>query len=199
MAREQIILNTFGLKLVKPLVYSLRIGDPLSQNSSEFTDQDIDVSTRLNSGADDQEVRSVLDTPVFSDLILQYDSSGLYLKVDTVLFNVSQSKNIITTSVAGRNGTIKEYISDGDYVIDIKGLIVSSDATAYPTEQVQEFISLMKVQSDIPVISPFLQLFEIYNIVITSYRVPQVEGFQNVQPFEISCISDVPLELNEET
>lgn len=197
MAREQLILNSFGLRAIKPLVYRTATGPGLSQNASDFEEIEVDSNTRMDTGADDQKVLSVLGTPVFADVTLSYEAAGLYLNMSTVLIEVSQTKNIVTTSVQGRNGTIKEYISDGDYLISLRGILVSETSDAYPVNQVQEFIDLMKVQSDLPIVSPFLQLFEIYNIVITDYRLPQVVGYQNQQPFEINCISDEPIELIE--
>lgn len=196
MANEKIILRAFGLQFLKPLVYNKTLGKSLPQNSSEYENLEAQVNTRMNTGADDQEVTSSLGTPIFADITLE--SGDLSLNIPTVLLEVSQQKNIVTTTVQGRSGTVKEYISDGDYSVTMRGLIVSTDAYTYPTEDVSEFIDIMKVQSDIEVVSPFLQLFEIYNIVVTDYRLIQIEGFQNQQAFEISAISDVPLELIDE-
>lgn len=36
-----------------------------------------------------------------------------------VVISVSQERNIVTTSLQGRDGTIKEYISNGDYGITL--------------------------------------------------------------------------------
>ena len=84
-----------------------------------------------------QSFTSYLGTPVFSNLDfiggsyknlqgeqIEYED----LRIDTVLFDVSQQKNVVTTEIQGRNGTIKEYISDGDFAINISGLIVQPDA-----------------------------------------------------------------------
>jgi len=44
------------------------------------------------------------------------------LILETVLITVVQSKNIIKTPIQGRNGTIKEYIGEGDYMLRINGI-----------------------------------------------------------------------------
>ncbi len=86
-------------------------------------------------GARDQPVAiSLLGTNVYSNLIFDagsYEKDGKTtnfnsIQLDTVLINISQSKNIVTTALQGRNGTVKEYISDGDYVIQVSGMITSN-------------------------------------------------------------------------
>jgi len=86
---------------------------------------------------------SVLGTDVYTNLTFQEGSflpldGGLpisygALEIDTVLMTVSQSKNIITTQIQGKTGTFKEYVNDGDFMIDVRGLLVSSNPNVYPT------------------------------------------------------------------
>ena len=116
------------------------------------------------------------------------------LKVDAVIMTVTQTKNIITTPVQGRNGTVKEYISDGDYSIDIEGILASKD-NEYPTEEVKALIRILKAPVPIKMTSKFLSYLGITDVVITNYNLPQQRGFENTQPFNITGISDVPLEL----
>lgn len=190
--------RALGLLGVKALVY------PISLNGSgvgapkgvDIPVQQSEVPTRLNTGTSDADKLSYLGTPVFSDLILKADDQSTGLQIDTVLFDVSMSKNIVKTSIPGRNGTVKEYVNDGDYSISIRGILVSS--VEYPIDEVNELTVLLKEKKALIAISPFLQLFGIYEIVVESYRIPQIEGFQNMQPFELECVSDVPIELVEE-
>jgi hypothetical protein len=44
----------------------------------------------------------------FSEVKLSYSGSDLLL--DTAILSISQSKNIVTTTLQGRDGTVKEYI-----------------------------------------------------------------------------------------
>jgi hypothetical protein len=154
--------------------------------------------TRLNTGGLDQEVTSYLGTPVFADLTLKADENDAGLNIQTVLFEVDQQRNIVTTTVQGRNGTVKEYISDGDYAVSLRGLLVDPDPYTYPAQQMQELMDRLRLPQSLVAVSGFLQLFQIYNLVITGYRFFQIEGFQNVQAFELQCISDTPVELIEE-
>lgn len=154
--------------------------------------------------------QSLLNTPVIDNIVFQadryYDLEGneiTYneLRIDSVLIEVSQTKNIIKTPIQGRNGTVKEYISDGDYLINIRGVINNNprqNQKVYPKSYVQDLINLCKAQRSLVVTSKFLnQIFEINDIVIENYSIPQVEGVRNQQPFSISAVSDVPIDLEE--
>lgn len=153
---------------------------------------------------DEPQRTSYLGTPVFSNLEIKpfkYDTlegETIEIKngivIDTVLMAVSQSKNIVTTPIQGRNGTVKEYISDGDYQIDINGMIVS-EGNKYPESEVNELIQILKSPVAISFISEFLNWFDIHDVVVESFDFPQTEGVRNAQQFTISCLSDTPVEL----
>jgi hypothetical protein len=186
------------VQLARAGLYSKAFGTPLPTRGGDYEQYEVEVNTRLNTGADDTERLSLLGTPVFSDLWLKENDSDAGLRIDTVLFDVNQTRNIVTTAIQGRNGTVKEYVSDGDYQITVRGFLVENSPYDYPAEQVRELLRLCRVQAAIQAVSPFLQLFQVYDVVITDYRLPQLEGFQNMQPFELVCISDTPIELIED-
>ena len=116
--------------------------------------------------------------------------------LDAVVMTVTQTKNIITTPVQGRNGTVKEYISDGDYIIDVEGIIATRDSS-YPTSEVKALVRILKAPVPVKMTSQFLAYFGISDLVVTNYELPQEKGFENVQPFRFTAISDTPLELQE--
>lgn len=178
--------------------------------------------------------QSQLGTPVFDQVIIKggeffelkdiektnpipYD--GILLQ--TVILEATQSKNIITTAIQGRNGTVKEFISDGDLAVTMTGLLVGEtqfnvdpktgkelDATinqtgnVYPNIDMGRLITICKIPSSIEIISDFLSRFtDSENLdqryVITDYNFPQREGTRNLQPFQISMLSDVAIDLEE--
>lgn len=153
---------------------------------------------------------SLLNTPVIDNLVFpagsyldlegnKIDYNGL--RIDAVLIEVSQTKNTIKTPIQGRDGTVKEHISDGDYVINIRGVIGNDsrwNQKIYPLNIVQDLIKLCKAKRSLVVTSTFLnEVFEINDITIDTYNIPQVEGLRNQQPFNISACSDVPIDLEE--
>lgn len=160
---------------------------------------------------DETTYKSYLGTPVYSPLEFLKTSgtsldnslavgsadgnSEVFLRIDTALIMVSQSKNIVRTPIAGRNGTIKEYISDGDFMIDIQGMIVSPFAMVYPREETSLLIELLSLPKQIPVASEFLQLFGIDSIVVEYFDVAEKMGSRNEVPFRIQAISDLAEEI----
>ena len=145
---------------------------------------------------------SFLGSAVFSDLDISPNESKLpRIQMPVVLFNVTQSKQIITTSVQGRNGTVKEYISDGDYQINIKGVLpgynnIYPDATSQGSSNIMpDFLRVLQLNKSLSVNSWYLHQFGIKEMVVTSYNFPQVEGQYATQAFEINAISDTPFEI----
>jgi hypothetical protein len=67
----------------------------------------------------------------------------------------------------------------------------------YPKEMVKRLIKLCKVKEPLKVTSEYLLMFDIHELVIEDYKFSQEEGKQNVQKFELSCSSDVPLILKK--
>ena len=122
-------------------------------------------------------------------------SDSTYIKLDAVTMVVTQSKNIVKTPIQGRNGTIKEYISDGDFDITIKGVITSTLPGRSPAEDIDNLVNLMSVPNEIVLVSDFLALFKIQYVVVESYNVSQIEGYTNQVGIDIKLISDEPIEL----
>lgn len=140
------------------------------------------------------EFISYLGTPVVCPVVLKSQDESLSLRIDTVLCRITMQKNIVNTTLQGVNGTVKEYVSDGDYDIIISGLL-TAPKDRYPRQDTITLQQLCKLPEALIVESDFLQLFGIYNLVIQSYSFAQQEGQNNTQQFELQCLSDKPAEL----
>lgn len=188
-------VEKFGLQGVSEIKYQASTRQ-LSVSPNGFILPVSSPSFKISSGAAKSNRTSYLGTPIVSDLVLEhyvtpYTEPKNRIRFDTVLCEVSQTKNIVTTAVVGRAGTIKEYISDGDFSIKIRGHIVEQSHN-YPEQKVRETILLLFIKEHIEVISDYLRMFDISQIVITDYSFSQKEGTENVQFFEISALSDTP-------
>jgi hypothetical protein len=197
MGRFQIILNTLALGALKPVVYRAQLRREPGTGGGAYPSQEGEETGNIVGGNFEDSPHSWLGTPVFSDV--QFPQEGEEtIKLETVLIDVSQTKNIVTTAVQGRNGTVKEYISLGDYEVRIRGAIVTERSDAYPYNQTRDFHKLLIQSNLLKVVAEYLRLFDIYSIVVKSFSFPQQEGFQNMQQFEINAISDSPDELIQE-
>ncbi len=186
------LLSGLGVSLIKPKIFDV----------PELDQEEIDRY-------------SYLGTQVFSNLEIpagQYkDRDGQVIsfdgiRIDTVLFDVSIEKNIIRTPINGRNGTVKQFISMGDYLINCQGLIIGeSDANnagfsvtetgIVPELELRKFKEIIEAPQEIEVISEFLDFFDISTVVIQGVGFSQKEGFRDSVYFNLSMLSDTPIEL----
>lgn len=132
------------------------------------------------------------DRYVLCELIFKRED-GEQLVMNDAVAAISRKKNIVTTELVGMDGTVKEYISDGDYQINIavgvqaieNGVIVDK----YPEEGIMALRKFFDEKAAIYVSSRFLELFDIDRIVITNFSVSQATE-SNYQPVSISALSD---------
>lgn len=119
--------------------------------------------------------------------------NGQSLVINDAVCAVSRSKNVVTTQMVGMDGTVKEYISNGDYQVNIvvgvaavrDGVIVDE----YPSEGLEQLRDFFDEKAAIDVHSAFLKIFDIDSIVIKSFSVSQ-DTASNYQSVSISAVSD---------
>lgn len=154
--------------------------------------------------------QSLLNTAVYDNLIFKAGSytdlkgaeiTYKQVTIDNAIIEVTQRKNIVKTQIQGRNGTIKELVSMGDYEISIRGGLQNyerSEQGLYPIELATDLRKICESTQALHIMSKFLsEVFDVTFIVIESFTVPQVEGMRNIQPFSISALSDVEYETPE--
>lgn len=130
--------------------------------------------------------------PTLTALTLKNNDQELELKECVCL--VTLEKNIVQTALQGRNGTIKEYVNDGDYQVEIAAAL-TSECDQYPREELQRMMSLLKTNDSLLVgDNSFLGLFGITNLIVKSYGFNQ-ETHSNRQTFTICCLSDTAYEI----
>ena len=113
----------------------------------------------------------------------------------TAILMVNQTKNIVSTAIAGRNGTVKEYMSEGDYILSLKGTLVGNLANKmYDKESVDLLMNYLKAPLTLPVKSSFLKKFNIDSVVVTDYNINQREGVRNIIDIDVSMLSDAPFD-----
>jgi hypothetical protein len=110
-------------------------------------------------------------------------------------------KNIVTTALQGRNGTIKEYVNDDDYQITLEAAVdsylgneQSESRFDYPEDKVLELVKILRMPVDLIVTSDFLKLFDINSVVVKDFSLTQ-ETHTNRQSISIQLLSDEPYEI----
>lgn len=115
------------------------------------------------------------------------------LLLDSAVVSWNLPRNIVKTNLQGKDGTVKEFISNSDYSISINGIICSNKA-AYPLDQVVELDKFCKKKSSIKIVHEVLNAIGVFEIVIDSYDAPK-SPYINCQQYSIMCSSDSPIEL----
>lgn len=138
-------------------------------------------------------------TPVYDQVVLKkaIDSVNVndVIKFDSVVVNVNQQRNIVRTPINGRNGTVKEYISDGDFDISIDGVITDPHPNRSPKEFLENLYTMLSLPNEIVIISDYLACFKIQYAVVITYTFAQIQGMVNQVEVNIKLVSDEPVEL----
>jgi len=147
--------------------------------------------------------KSDLGTSVYSDVtfnsVTYTDRNGKVIATPSITFqsiliSLSFPRNIIKTEIQGRDGTVKEYIGEGDAQISFRGVITGINGS-YPSEEVEQLRQVIKAPTSIPVTCKFLNDKDIYNVVFEDRTLDQEEGGYSYQTFVLQAISDIPQEL----
>ena len=134
-----------------------------------------------------------LGRTVLTDMVVKVPDEGLLL-INDVTVNVSLQKEVVKTALVGRAGTIKEYITDGDYQLSMSVGIVATDENGeiidqYPERAVAQFREILERPEALEVSSAFLDLFGITRMVVTGFSAKQMTH-SNRQVIEITALSD---------
>jgi hypothetical protein len=199
----QTLASGFGL----PLVQRALIGNIATQPQDEHND------SRFGTPVYDWIFiqRPEYNEYTFNELTKTYDKTpvippnnktlngelGFYC--EGVIIEANRQRNIVTTQVSGYNdGSIVEYINNGDWSITIRGFINSKFADVYPRADVQTLLSYCSAPVPLKITSKFINdVLGVSYIIPTTPNVFQQQGLRNVQFFEISCISNIPYTITQ--
>ncbi len=128
-----------------------------------------------------------------------------------VVMSVQQERNIVTTPLQGRDGTIKEFISNGDYNITIDAGVMAGNINDginddedgffkpkhyYPESELKKLREILTQKTAIAVQSDFLEVFGIKTAVVKAFNLTQ-ETHSNRQSIQITMLSDLPYEIKK--
>ncbi|MEW5675606.1 DUF6046 domain-containing protein [Flavobacterium enshiense] len=117
------------------------------------------------------------------------------LRIDAVTVNLNRTKSIKKESIEGRESTIKEHITNGDFSISIDGLIANEKDNEFPKEKLFLLKQFLNAPYSLRITHAILNRFGIYELVIDSYSIPSISGTKNIQKFSASATSDETVEL----
>lgn len=159
--------------------------------------------------ADIPDGHSLLGTPIYDRVtfygngpggsIMYYDIATKKpvvvpkLNIDIALINVTKVIQVVKTNVAGANGTVKQYISLGDYQVSINGVFTSEVPDTRPEDVLRQLNLLTSCPTEVQVGSHFLSTFGITCVVFDGEQNFNMEESQrDVQRFTLNCLSETP-------
>ena len=123
---------------------------------------------------------------------------GSRLVLSDAVASVSRERRIVSTAMVGRDGTVKEYINEGDWAVSIVVGVQSMEGgqitDEYPTEELRELRRFLDEKGALRVHSAFLDVFGITRLVVKGYSAVQTTE-QNYQGVSISAVSDEDVEI----
>lgn len=118
------------------------------------------------------------------------------LLLESAIVEVSNTKNIVSTAIQGRDGTVKEFISNGDFQVSIQGSFAFKGLD-WPRDNVALLRQFMEAGMALKVTHELLNSLGIFEIVVTDWSLPK-SSFVNIMPYQINAISDWPIDFTDE-
>lgn len=105
--------------------------------------------------------------------------------------SLQSGKNLIMTTVQGRDYSRKELVSGGDLNFSVSGVIVSPILDDYPTNDVRKFINIMEYGGIVQVNNMIFDQYNVDRILIKDWRLDAQEC-KNIQPYSFTCVAVEP-------
>lgn len=136
---------------------------------------------------------SLAGMPLFQPLTFLGEDGQEDLLLESAVLELSRTKNIITTSIQGRDTTVDEFINNGDWQINVTGILCANEAR-YPLDELLEYQKFMDRNRSIKIQHEILNALGVYEIVILSDRLVKTPSI-NLQTYSFSAKSTKPLPL----
>jgi phage protein U len=162
---------------------------------------------------DEAELQSYLGTPILMGIEIGQKSytireggvqktltfGGIQLP-PTSLMTLNRAKKIVTSSIAGRDGEVTEYMGMADWSIKIQGLLFKHQTSSKgnrqpPMEELYELRQLNEAKTSLPIYNKVCERLGIYEIIILSCDIQQVTAMPGVLQFSLDCKSEQAFEL----
>lgn len=116
------------------------------------------------------------------------------VEIPNAVISIKGKKTIIETAMVGRKGTVKELISVDDFDIEITGVAMSKD---FPDEAIIELNDLYNINESVSLKCALTDIFldEEDKVVVKSIDFSAMKGYESVQVFKMSLVTDRSFEL----
>ncbi|HSW64983.1 MAG TPA: DUF6046 domain-containing protein [Dissulfurispiraceae bacterium] len=133
--------------------------------------------------------------PMWMPLELSHGEAGNPLLLDSALTAVSNERRVILTHLQGLDGSVKEFIANGDYIIKVRGLLARK-GFGWPEEEVVRLKQMLRFKAPLAVTHQQLNALDIFELVILDWSLPH-SPHMNVAAYEFTAVSNEPIELKQ--
>lgn len=140
-----------------------------------------------------------LDEKVRTSITFQKPGETDVITIAEAVVKVTQKRIITKTAVNGLKGTIKEYICEDDFALEITCAVSAmTGQDGYPEAAMRELMDLCRKPVSLEVHSNFLSnVFGINKMVVMEYTMDQ-QTYSNRQMITIKGVSDMDYEIRSE-
>lgn len=121
---------------------------------------------------------------------------GKEYEIECAAISITGKKNIVSTPLVGRKGSVKELISLEDFSIHIAGIIIGEDKQ-WPEDKLDKINELYNINDALEIKCALTDIFltEGDKVIIQDISIPKMQQIEHVQIIEMNCLTDKPLEL----
>lgn len=116
--------------------------------------------------------------------------------------SMTMEKNIESTPLIARRGSVHELISVDDYRFTIQGVLMTDDEEedGLPQDALDELRTLWEITEPVKLKNAFAEIFlqSDNSVIILSIEFPDMKGITGAQAYTITLKSDIVLELEDE-
>lgn len=113
------------------------------------------------------------------------------LLLEIVFITAKRKPITINTVIPGKEYTIKEKLSGGDYDITLKGSIVSKNPYQFPNDEVKLMNDILSTDNLIDINSRYLnEVIGVLQVITKDFTLKEDSKFSNMANFEIHLLSD---------
>jgi hypothetical protein len=131
--------------------------------------------------------------PLFQPLNLIGEDGQEDLLLESAVLEGSRTKNIVSTTIQGRDTSVDEFINNGDYQVSVQGILCANEPR-YPLDLVLKFQKFMDLNRSIKIEHELLNALGVYELIITSHKYAPTTSI-NLQTYSFTAKSTVPLPL----
>lgn len=174
----------------------------LSARSSYEYEIALKEATKIAIGYENINIRDAKDygnstllpgMPLWQPLLLKGEDGQDDLLLESAVVELTRTKNIVITEVQGRDTSVDEWINNGDWRIEVSGLLATNEPR-YPMDEVSELQSFMDRNNAITVEQELLNGIGVYDIVVLGQKLAKTPQW-NIQKYSFSAKATEPLPL----